>query len=314
MSGGDTGHGFESKTKSKTRCDIARDSGYTRADMRIRASAGGVSDTTEECNYLHRLPRPYEVADQGTDVFGREKHGQYRDDMGGVGSMLRVNKTLYVGRINEETSLSFRRASANPKDNQDDTGKTPMSRIVRRHFSEWGEIEHAFVTYKYEANAQFAKEAMMHQSLDHDEILNVRWAAEDPRSDGEERDDSERRQLAQKRIADRENERQELEKDYADLKNDPSIDWEEYARAKRQRLALSDEEARRLDEENRRGWDAYYAEQNNAGTDKPAPPPKSSLLNSEAITSLQRLRTQPAAEPKPSSALDGLAAYASDSD
>lgn len=165
MSGGDTGHGFESKTKSKTRCDIARDSGYTRADMRIRASAGGVSDTTyvclffargccpkgyvramlthsEECNYLHRLPRPYEVADQGTDVFGREKHGQYRDDMGGVGSMLRVNKTLYVGRINEETSLSFRRASANPKDNQDDTGKTPMSRIVRRHFSEWGEIEH----------------------------------------------------------------------------------------------------------------------------------------------------------------------------
>lgn len=97
---------------------------------------------SEECNYLHRLPRPYEVADQGTDVFGREKHGQYRDDMGGVGSMLRVNKTLYVGRINEETSLSFRRASANPKDNQDDTGKTPMSRIVRRHFSEWGEIEH----------------------------------------------------------------------------------------------------------------------------------------------------------------------------
>lgn len=75
-------------------------------------------------------------------MFGREKHGQYRDDMGGVGSMLRVNKTLYVGRINEETSLSFRRASANPKDNLDDTGKTPMSRIVRRHFSEWGEIEH----------------------------------------------------------------------------------------------------------------------------------------------------------------------------
>lgn len=50
----------------------------------------------------------------------------------------------------------------------------------------------AFVTYKYEANAQFAKEAMQHQSMDMDEILNVRyvsalmfdadlrWATEDP--------------------------------------------------------------------------------------------------------------------------------------
>lgn len=32
----------------------------------------------------------------------------------------------------------------------------------------------AFVTYVSELNAQFAKEAMMHQSLDSDEILNVR--------------------------------------------------------------------------------------------------------------------------------------------
>ena len=33
----------------------------------------------------------------------------------------------------------------------------------------------AFVTFKYEANAQFAKEAMMNQSLDNNEVLNVRW-------------------------------------------------------------------------------------------------------------------------------------------
>jgi len=37
-----------------------------------------------------------------------------------------------------------------------------------------------FVTYSNEANAQFAKEAMAHQSLDHNEILNVRWATTDP--------------------------------------------------------------------------------------------------------------------------------------
>ena len=38
----------------------------------------------------------------------------------------------------------------------------------------------AFITYTNEANAQFAKEAMAHQSLDYNEILNVRWATADP--------------------------------------------------------------------------------------------------------------------------------------
>jgi hypothetical protein len=38
----------------------------------------------------------------------------------------------------------------------------------------------AFVTYTTETNAQFAKEAMAHQSLDSNEVLNVRWATTDP--------------------------------------------------------------------------------------------------------------------------------------
>jgi hypothetical protein len=38
----------------------------------------------------------------------------------------------------------------------------------------------AFVTYVSEIHGQFAKEAMACQSLDNDEILNVRWATEDP--------------------------------------------------------------------------------------------------------------------------------------
>lgn len=37
-----------------------------------------------------------------------------------------------------------------------------------------------FVTYFSELSAQFAKEAMMNQSLDNDEVINVRWATEDP--------------------------------------------------------------------------------------------------------------------------------------
>lgn len=36
------------------------------------------------------------------------------------------------------------------------------------------------MTYVSEFSAQFAKEAMACQSLDNDEILNVRWATEDP--------------------------------------------------------------------------------------------------------------------------------------
>ncbi len=38
----------------------------------------------------------------------------------------------------------------------------------------------AFITYVNEANAQFAREAMAHQSLDGNETLNVRWATADP--------------------------------------------------------------------------------------------------------------------------------------
>jgi hypothetical protein len=47
----------------------------------------------------------------------------------------------------------------------------------------------AFVTYQYEVNAQFAKEAMQHQSMDMDEILNVRWATEDPNPGGKKAED-----------------------------------------------------------------------------------------------------------------------------
>lgn len=104
------------------------------------------------------------------------------DEQGGVGSFLRQNRTLYIGRIKTTRDI----------DN-----------IVERHFEEFGEIEKsqfdrfvfqsctdqmclestvkilqargvAFVTYVHEHQAQFAKEAMMCQSLDADEVCNVR--------------------------------------------------------------------------------------------------------------------------------------------
>ncbi|KAJ3092200.1 Pre-mRNA-splicing factor [Quaeritorhiza haematococci] len=114
------------------------------------------------------IPFPGEKVDRTYDCFGRERHRDERDDMGGVGSFEKENRTLYVGNIH-----------VGPR----------MEATVMRHFAVWGEVENvrvltlkgvAFVRYKQRENAEFAKEAMYGQSLDNNEVLNVRWATEDP--------------------------------------------------------------------------------------------------------------------------------------
>lgn len=191
-SGGDREDKYLSKTHAKGRCNIARDSGYTKADG-IPGSyfclhfARGMCVNGQDCSYLHRLPGQFDLFNPNVDSFGRDKFSGYRDDMGGVGSFMRQNRTIYVGRIHVTDDIE---------------------EIVARHFAEWGPIERskyrglqctlsravlltrpvrvlnnrgvAFITYTRESNAEFAKEAMAHQSLDHDEVLNVRWATADP--------------------------------------------------------------------------------------------------------------------------------------
>jgi hypothetical protein len=172
-SGGDREDAYLSKTAAPSRCHISRDSGYTRADKTPGSYfclffARGLCPKGHECQYLHRLPTIFDVFNPNIDCFGRDKHSDYRDDMGGVGSFLRQNRTLYVGRIHVTDDIE---------------------EVVARHFAEWGQVERirvltsrgvAFVTYSNEANSQFAKEAMAHQALDHNEVLNVRWATVDP--------------------------------------------------------------------------------------------------------------------------------------
>jgi len=172
-SGGDREDKYLSKTAAAGRCNVAKDSGYTRGD-KVPGSyfclffAKGLCPRGQECEYLHRLPGLFDTFQPNSDCFGRDKHSDYRDDMGGVGSFMRQNRTLYVGRIHVTDDIE---------------------EIVARHFAEWGQVDRirvltargvAFVTYTNEANSQFAKEAMAHQSLDHSEILNVRWATVDP--------------------------------------------------------------------------------------------------------------------------------------
>lgn len=172
-SGGDREDAYLSKTAAPSRCNIRNDSGWTAADKTPGSYfclffARGLCPKGHECQYLHRLPGVFDVFNPNVDCFGRDKHSDYRDDMGGVGSFMRQNRTLYVGRIHVTDDIE---------------------EIVARHFQEWGEIERirvltgrgvAFVTYVNEANSSFAKEAMAHQALDNNEVLNVRWATVDP--------------------------------------------------------------------------------------------------------------------------------------
>ncbi|KAG0247740.1 Pre-mRNA-splicing factor [Mortierella polycephala] len=124
--------------------------------------------TREDCGWLHRIPTRQDHVDSGVDVFGRERFDEHRDDRGGVGSIRSDSKTLYVGRIHQAPD---------------------MEATVEKHFKAWGDLERikvlqdkgiAFVTYQSRLNAEFAKEAMANQSLDHGEIVNIRWATEDP--------------------------------------------------------------------------------------------------------------------------------------
>ena len=127
----------------------------------------------KECSYRHCAPTEEDETqmDAPRDCFGRDRHGSFRDDMGGTGTWNKECKTLYIGRL-----------CATP----------PEERIVEtlaRHFGEFGLIDSlralkskgcGFVTFRMRCTAEFAKEAMAEQSLDNDEQVNIRWAYDDP--------------------------------------------------------------------------------------------------------------------------------------
>ncbi|GMM35163.1 Cwc2 protein [Saccharomycopsis crataegensis] len=165
--------------KSPFRVNVKQDSGYTKADKIPNSFvclffARGCCHKGKHCDYLHRIPNQTKDAFPATtDCFGRDKFSNYRDDMGGVGNFLRPNRTIYVGKLPLD---------AIPRDSS-------IEQVISEQFGEFGRIERfrvihekncAFVTFENEWNAQFAKEAMAHQSLVKDEVLNLRWANEDP--------------------------------------------------------------------------------------------------------------------------------------
>lgn len=176
---GERGHSRD-KTPATTRCNIAKDSGITKGSLRewdgtyiCLKFSRGCCPLGYDCSWIHSLPSDeFESTLETTkDCFGRERHEHVRDDQSGVGSFSadeQTERTLYVGGISVTSDLQS---------------------VVYKHFKEWGEIDNvrvlqskgvAFVRYKNRSNAEFAREAMQSQALDNNEILNVRWATDDP--------------------------------------------------------------------------------------------------------------------------------------
>lgn len=381
------------KAKRETRCDIARDSGYTKADVTLRNQAArsraGIPDEGVyccihfargccphgvDCNFLHRLPRPNDFPNQARDCFGREKQGGYKDDMSGTGSLSALNRTLYVGRIHEEHGVSSSAANSGGAawrdggktlkggrsaqgaqksgKGQDSTSNRPQhnsfrpetdnatEKVVRRHFDEWGEIEKlrvlngrscAFVTYKYEANAQFGKEAMLNQSMDHDEILNVRWASDDPNPASKKRNLEHLRKAGEEAImAGMSVQAIEAQRSLRALEALESDSTEDNDDHKRRRLAEEqyEREMLKLDEENQRGWEeiarqrqqaARAAQESKAASAAAASRSErvhaNTLLNTETLSSVNALRSQQSTNgTTQANGLGSLAAYASDSE
>ncbi|CCH46675.1 Pre-mRNA-splicing factor [Wickerhamomyces ciferrii] len=160
--------------KAKYKLNVEKDSGYTKANKTDGLKffclffAKGMCTKGKKCEYLHRIPNEFDFLPQTVDCFGREKFSEYKDDMSGIGSFNHVNKTLYIGGLII-------------KDNTHD--------LLNKNFRKLGKIVKinvinnkncGFITFKDEINAQFAKEAMIGQSLYENDILNIKWANEDP--------------------------------------------------------------------------------------------------------------------------------------
>lgn len=170
-SGGDSSNKGRPTTNSPYRVNIAKDTGYTRAEASLNICiyfARGCCDRGPSCHYWHRLPTAEDVKVPTLDCFGRDKTSSYQEDMGGVGLFRRYNPTLFV------TGLS---------------GLKDLESHISKVFGEFGPVEKvrvlygkgcAFVRYRWEVLAQFAKEAMQAQSLGGGEILQIKWAHEDP--------------------------------------------------------------------------------------------------------------------------------------
>ncbi|KAJ9071343.1 Pre-mRNA-splicing factor [Entomophthora muscae] len=168
-----TGHRNSFSEPAVHKLDPVKDVGKTKGSADKASSfclffARGCCPHGSNCRFWHRIPCPEDREEIPVDLFGRERHMNFRDDMGGAGAFGRENKVLYVGRV---------------------APYPDMEEVILRYFSPFGEIAKVnalkskgvvFIEYTKRIYAEFSKEVMANQKLDRKEILNVRWATEDP--------------------------------------------------------------------------------------------------------------------------------------
>ncbi|KAJ5921243.1 Pre-mRNA-splicing factor cwc2 [Penicillium verhagenii] len=193
-SGGDREDRFGLNTPAPTRCDPVKDSGYTKADRVNGSYFCTVNIFIDYRNFMTSSILTWIVSAaisiQITEMIWAvldlftDKIAPFTSD----GSMSQYVYLAFICWKTQEANMYI-------------LIKDAIEEAVARHFAPWGAVQRmrvlsgrgvAFVTYMNEANAQFAKEAMSHQALDHNEILNVRWATVDPNPAAQKR---EQRQL-----------------------------------------------------------------------------------------------------------------------
>ena len=171
------------RTPASTRCDPEKDIGYSKADLFEPETSywclhfvRGCCAEGANCSFFHHMPSLAECKKIAPikDIFGRSRHATQREDMGGIGCFQKECKTLVVGDLKIPP------------------GTDPVEQLnemLWRHFSLWGRLEDimlipgkciAFVKYYHRCYAEIAKEAMINQSLDFDEMISIKWSNEDP--------------------------------------------------------------------------------------------------------------------------------------
>ena len=168
------------KIPAEHKCIPSLDTGYTRADKQEKNGssyfclffAKGCCSEGVNCRYYHRVPtfEECEKIENSRDIFGRSRFYSPLKDNGGIGVFTKECRTIYVYDLKKVETK-------NPvKD---------MVRIIYENFSPWGEIENinyihvksaCYIKYSHRCSAEFAKEAMMRQSLVGEEILSIKWA------------------------------------------------------------------------------------------------------------------------------------------
>lgn len=162
----------ERGVQRKTRCVPVKHEGRTRGGAASDICvffAQGCCHAGHQCRRRHVIPRLSEALALHVqhDVFGRSRQATEGDDQDGPGSVLKENKTIFVGGL----------GPADCTTSKINENFAPIGPIVQIRPFPGKSI--AFVQFEWRASAEFAKEAMNQQKVG-DSVVSVRWAREDP--------------------------------------------------------------------------------------------------------------------------------------